>query len=643
MDSMAEEKYDFQIIGSMPVGIIIVDENVMVKYVNRFFSDTFKLDKKECTNSGPGDCICCINSFSAEEGCGHSPNCDSCELRKLVEHTISSRKPSEPVELQFDVLTGKRPDSRWFKINTVPIEKDEEKRVLLTITDITEYKKTHMHLLRLKEAAEAANKAKSSFLANMSHEIRTPLNGIIGMTDLTFSTSLTDEQKENLQIVKNCADTLLSLINDILDLSKIEANKVIIEEIEFDIDKMMQKIINTHLTKARDKSVELKYIIEDTVPKILLGDSHRLGQVLNNLVSNAVKFTDKGYVAVHVNLIKSNNDIFEIQFAVEDTGIGINHDELKYLFKNFSQVDGTITRKYGGTGLGLVISQKLAELMGGKIKVISEKGHGSRFFFSVKLQEAKNIVEETHAKLNKNQKSDNLSVLLVEDNHVSQLVIKLMLKELGYREVTVASNGVEALKFCEEKDFDIILMDVQMPELDGVETVKIIREKEKKSGRHIPIIVITAYALKGDRENFLSQGMDEYISKPVNIHELNETLIRVSSSIYKDEDIIELYLKNNDETNTDDCKEFSKEDLEYFLTQINEISSYIKAEEKNSNRYYHLERLAHAIIAHAEESDMKLIKKYAFKMEMAARKKDDSAIVNNYDKICNILKCQIVQ
>lgn len=175
--------------------------------------------------------------------------------------------------------------------------------------------------------------------------------------------------------------------------------------------------------------------------------------MLNNLVSNAVKFTDKGYVAVHVNLIKSNNDIFEIQFAVEDTGIGINHDELKYLFKNFSQVDGTITRKYGGTGLGLVISQKLAELMGGKIKVISEKGHGSRFFFSVKLQEAKNIVEETHAKLNKNQKSDNLSVLLVEDDHVSQLVIKLMLKELGYREVTVASNGKRGIEILRRKGF----------------------------------------------------------------------------------------------------------------------------------------------------------------------------------------------
>ena len=312
--------------------------------------------------------------------------------------------------------------------------------------DVTNDQKTKEELLKLKEAAEAANKAKSEFLANMSHEIRTPLNGIIGMTDVTLSTNLTEEQKENLNIVKNCAHTLLALINNVLDLSKIEAEKVIIEEIDFDIKILIKKVIHTNLVKAKEKYNQLYYNIDKEIPKILIGDAYRLQQILNNLISNAVKFTDSGFIMLNVNKINSINEIFKIQFSVEDMGIGISEDEMKYILKSFSQVDGSITRKYGGTGLGLTISQNLIKLMGGSIRVNSKKGEGSKFYFTIKLQEATNIAEKTKLKVNNIKNLKNESILIVEDNNINKIVIKKILQEIGYSKIKTASNGIEALK-----------------------------------------------------------------------------------------------------------------------------------------------------------------------------------------------------
>lgn len=392
--------------------------------------------------------------------------------------------------------------------------------------EIAERQKTQEALHNAKEMAESANKAKSLFLANMSHELRTPLNGVVGMAQLLAMTEVNQEQKEYLETLQYSADNLLALISDILDITKIEAEQFHIYHAEYSLRSCLDEIVMMQQAAIQQKGLLLELDILDTVPDTIVGDRLRVMQVLSNLLSNAVKFTEKGGIKLTVAVKEQHGSTLLLDMSIADTGIGIEPEKIGYVFSAFTQADETFTRRFGGAGLGLALSRKLAELMGGSITVESAPGKGSTFHLQLPCtvpsrpnDRAYDISEEYAA-----SSSRPLSVLVAEDNPANSAYAQKLLKGLGHQ-VVLAADGKQALDAWEHGTFDLILMDVQMPVINGDEVVKLIRQQE--GGKRIPIIAVTAHALVGDHERLLEAGCDGYVAKPFKIEKLAAEIKRV--------------------------------------------------------------------------------------------------------------------
>ncbi len=406
--------------------------------------------------------------------------------------------------------------------------------------------------IEMADRAEAASRAKSRFLANMSHEIRTPMNGLLGMTELLAGTELTPSQRRYVDTVRSSGEALLALLSDILDFSRIEAGKLQLEKLDFDLRQTLKEVIELFSVQAARKGLQLHGDIAPTVPLALRGDPGRLRQVLVNLVSNALKFTETGQVSIAVTAVEENPEETLLRLAVSDSGVGIPGEFHRQIFESFAQVDGSNSRQFGGTGLGLAIARQLVEMMGGEIEVVSEPNKGSTFWFTVRLEKqavrpgtesaapapaAPLVTEEFPAESGAvNEESSprppaspvlHGQILVAEDNAVNQELVKIMLEYLGCR-VDAVDNGREAVEAYSRTAYDLVFMDCQMPEVDGYEAVRRIREQEKTAGtpRHTPIVALTAHALPSDRQNCLSAGMDDYLSKPFRQEQLRAIVER---------------------------------------------------------------------------------------------------------------------
>ena len=417
---------------------------------------------------------------------------------------------------------------RWFEcVANIYKDKNSLKKIVVVSTDITDRKKVETEILKAKKAAEDASRAKSMFLANMSHEIRTPMNGIIGFAGLLEHTMLNGEQHEFLEMIKISSKHLLCLINDILDFSKVEAGKLKLEKGPVNISELAYKTASLMEGAARQKGIYLKCSVSEKLNYRIIGDNLRLKQILTNLIDNAIKFTSSGGVEVCITEVENDKNKALLAFSVKDTGLGIPEDKVNEMFDSFRQLDGSNTRKYGGTGLGLAIVKNLVEMMGGVVRVKSAVDSGSEFMFAIPFE----ISRETDKRLNDLKEAikkegigligGKLSILLVEDDAMSQKLIHSILERKAVGSfLEIAENGLEALEMINKKNYDIILMDGQMPGMDGFNTTRIIRERERFSKTHVPVIAVTAYAISGDRERFMEAGADDYITKPIDENEL---------------------------------------------------------------------------------------------------------------------------
>ncbi len=431
---------------------------------------------------------------------------------------------------QYRVVTADSQVCWVFDYTLIVREADGEVWFYGYMLDITTQKALEAELLEAKEKAETANIAKGHFLSNISHEIRTPLNGIIGFIQVLQNTQFTPEQKEYMDLISSAGKTLMKIVNDILDFSRMEAGRLDLVVTDFNPRYLIEDIIKTFSSVSTKPNVDLRLRVSEKLPVTLYGDMMRLRQIFINLMQNALKFTDSGYVEITADVYNQTGDDIRLLFSVRDTGAGIDPLKQRDIFDNFLQTEPSLTRKYGGTGLGLSIVKRLVALMGGFIWVESEPGKGSSFFFILsfrtKAPDLAPFAEQLEESAAGQEPLPPLNVLLVEDEPINQQVTQKQLERWNLK-VSLAVTGREALDLMLNQEFDCILMDVQMPEMDGITATRLIREKEKGSERHMPVIAFTASAMAGDRERFLASGMDEYIAKPIDIDYLFRLLKKV--------------------------------------------------------------------------------------------------------------------
>lgn len=400
-------------------------------------------------------------------------------------------------------------------------------QMVVALRDITHQKRALEEMRAARDVAEAASRAKSEFLANMSHELRTPMNGILGLSEILRESPLDEDQRECLYALSGSATSLLTILNDILDFSKIEAGELTVESYPYHVPEMLRAIRELMTPLAVKRGLTLTFEMSADCPPYLRGDSHRVQQILINLVGNAIKFTEQGSVTVHTYTLTRDDGSLDLHLSVSDTGIGIAPEYQELIFQKFTQADGSNTRKYGGTGLGLAITRQLATLMGGSLTLTSEVGKGSTFHCSIPT-------ERTEAPLTRHESREDVPMnhaatarlLLVEDHPINQMLLIRILKKMGFTDFDRAEDGDQAVQLCKEKQYDLILMDCQMPVMDGYEATRRIRGREVGREQHVPILAMTANAMVGDREKCLHAGMDDYISKPIDAQQLRRAISR---------------------------------------------------------------------------------------------------------------------
>lgn len=572
-----EEKYR-KIIENLKLGLIEVDLDENITKVYPAFCEMTGYTEDELMHGNARQLL----GFIEEE--------------KTFDEQNNLRKDGESGVYETKIRT-KNGEPKWLIISGAPIYNEHNEIVgsLGIHVDISERKKLEEELIQAKDIAVSSVKAKEMFIANMSHEIRTPMNVIIGMTELLNESLLDKDQRKYLSAVKTSADNLLGLINDILDFSKIEAGHLEMEELKLNLTSVFENLEVSFEPKAKEKRIQIKAEIDKGVSLNLLGDGYKLNQVLVNLVNNAIKFTEKGCVCIKAELIENAKDFQTIKFAVIDSGIGINPENLDAIFQMFKQEDSSITRRFGGTGLGLSISQRIVENMGGKIDVKSEKEVGSEFSFIIDLKKelVKQQITESDPVI-KEKFGDDLKVLVAEDNELNQLLITTILKQGGIQ-YDLADDGKVVLEKLKHQDYHLILMDIQMPYLDGMATAKFIREEMKST---IPIIALTANASPDDEAKYKESGMDDYIAKPFKKDELfakiylqlkNKVMNDLNETTEEQDNAGDLYSLKNIEAISQGDTQFVNTIIDTFITNtpnyLEEIVKGIQREDYAKIKY----------------------------------------------------------